>query len=370
MEQGYTIAKMIRGAMGPTPITSLHYTTAAMAQALARVLRECEYDIVQMESPLLASYLPVIRAAEYRPLVICDWHNIESEVMRRYSQHSRNIVRRGYAWLTTRHTSDLERRIVGAVDAHLVVSERDRDWLLGLKSDGRVFVIENGVDTTFYDDEAIKQAYQSWSAADPPPHRASGTRTETPRVGMQRRRLLFVGSMDYHANVDAVVEFARDVWPAIHKQRPELVFTVVGRRPTREVRALGRLPAIEVTGTVADIRPYYHDAIAVVVPLRIGGGTRLKILEAMAAGVPVISSRLGAEGLAVSDREDILLAERADEYYQALAALEDERRRRSLIDRARALVRTHYDWSAIGARLIETHLLLAGSTPPQRSSRR
>ena len=90
--------------------------------------------------------------------------------------------------------------------------------------------------------------------------------------------------MDYHANIDGVVEFAREVWPALRERHAQLVFTIVGRDPAAEVRQLAALPGIEVTGTVPDVRPYYREAVAAIVPLRVGGGSRLKILEAMAAG--------------------------------------------------------------------------------------
>src|SRR5262249_31710007 len=139
-----------------------------------------------------------------------------------------------------------------------------------------------------------------------------------------RKRILFVGSMDYHANVDAVTEFARESWPAIHAKRPDLIFTIVGRSPAREVRALAGAAGIEVTGTVRDVRPYYRDALASIVPLKIGGGSRLKIIEAMAAGTPVISTRLGAEGLAMSDGKTIIFAETSEDFCRAILNLSED----------------------------------------------
>ena len=104
--------------------------------------------------------------------------------------------------------------------------------------------------------------------------------------------------MDYHANIDAVTWFSRTAWPEIAPKHPDLHFTIVGRDPAPAVRALAS-DRIHVTGTVDDVRPFYASAVAAVVPIRSGSGTRLKILEAMAAGVPVISTRLGAEGIEV-----------------------------------------------------------------------
>ena len=118
--------------------------------------------------------------------------------------------------------------------------------------------------------------------------------------------------MDYPANIEAIVRFAHTVWPVVRSQMKDLTLSIVGSCPTATVESLANLPGVEVTGTVPDVRPYYRDALAAVVPLRTGGGTRLKILEAMAAGVPVISSTLGAEGLAVTPDSDILISDPDD----------------------------------------------------------
>src|ERR1041385_4067086 len=124
--------------------------------------------------------------------------------------------------------------------------------------------------------------------------------------------------MDYHANIEGATSIARHVWPMIHERQPTLRFTIVGRNPPAAVNELSSMAGIEVTGSVADVRPYYREALAAVVPLNVGGGSRLKILEAMAAGVPVVSTTLGAEGLDVSDGENILLAETTAQLAQGI----------------------------------------------------
>jgi polysaccharide biosynthesis protein PslH len=135
-----------------------------------------------------------------------------------------------------------------------------------------------------------------------------------------------------------------------------LRFVIVGRSPARSVRALARLPGVAVTGTVEDVRPYYSQALATVVPLRVGSGTRLKILESMAAGVPVVSTRLGAEGLEVTEDRDILLAETAAESLHAVEALAgDAERWHSIAAAGREVARTHYDWPILGEKLFRIH---------------
>jgi sugar transferase (PEP-CTERM/EpsH1 system associated) len=340
-ERGYTTAKLLQGALGRTPLPLLNYTTDSMKRELERVLNEQDFDIVQVESIHLMAYLPIIRTARSRPLTVCDWHNIESELMRRYSECEPNILKRAYAGRTAKLMSQFERRAMSKFDAHTAVSHRDAEQLRTINPDARVFIIENGVDTAYYSDD-----------------RKDSARGEArPAGGLGKpNRIVFVASMDYHANIDGAVSFARDVWPALHERHPELVFTIVGRDPAPEVRTLATGGGIEVTGTVNDVRPFYREAIAAVVPLRVGGGSRLKILEAMAAGVPVVSTALGAEGLDLHNGEDILIADTNEQLAEAIGSLvgnKEDRQRLSVA--GRALVSERYDWSRLGMNLFETY---------------
>ena len=345
-DAGYTFPKILRGVLGRTPLPVLNYTTAAMKQALARTLSAQQFDIVQVESIHLMAYLSILRAAQPRPLVVCDWHNIESELMQRYSERESNAARRAYARKTVRLMSDSETRALQEFDAHVAVSQRDAEKLREINSQARVFVIENGVDTSFYSDEQIEIAYRKAV-----PSGASG----------EKNRIVFVGSMDYHANVDGVVNFAREIWPQVRGRLPGLTFTIVGRDPAPEIRELAAMPGLEVTGTIDDVRPFYREAAAAVVPLKVGGGSRLKILEAMAAGVPVVSTTLGAEGLNVKDGENILIADTDRELLDAIrSVVEDEVLRQRLSAAGRTLVSNHYDWSRLGTNLFEVYQQLLG----------
>jgi glycosyltransferase involved in cell wall biosynthesis len=361
----YTPAKIIRGALGHTPLPVLNYTTSAMKQALTTILEEQDFDVVQVESIHLMAYLPILRAARSRPLVILDWHNIESELIRRYSEREVGRLRRAYAQRTAQQLNYLEARAVTEFDAHLVVSDRDGAKLLEHSKDASVFLIENGVDTAYYSDERIKEAHAAQTIQGGVDSGAESFNHARGRAASVRpNRIVFVASMDYHANVDGAVSFAHEVWPQLHEQRPELIFTIVGRDPAPEVRQLAELPGIEVTGTVEDVRPYYQEAIAAIIPLRVGGGSRLKILEAMAAGVPVVSTTLGAEGLEVLDGENILIANTGPELRAAvMTVVENRERREKLAGNGRALVSARYDWSRLGADLFETYRNLTGNRP-------
>ena len=161
--------------------------------------------------------------------------------------------------------------------------------------------------------------------------------------------------MDYSANVDAVVWFVNNIWPELSHQHPALSFAIVGRDPTPEVRALAG-DRVSVTGTVPDVRPYYAGALAAVVPLRIGSGTRLKILEAMAAGIPVISTRLAAEGLDLADDTHLLIADSASEMIAAVSRLAASPELwRRLSRSGREAVSRSYDWRALTENLYRIH---------------
>lgn len=344
-ERGYTPLKLARGALGRTPVTVLNYTSRAMAAELERLLAAEDFDVVQVESIHLAAYLPLIRAARNSPVLVCDWHNIESDLMRQYGGRAPNPLRSAYARRTASQLRALERRTAREADANVMVSEPDRTRLLALAPGARAHVVENGVDVAYFSDEQMEAAYEDWRG------RRAGGEGEA-----RRYRLLFVGSMDYHANVDGAVSFARNVWPRVFELLPGAVLTIVGRNPTPEVRALSGLPGVEVTGTVDDVRPYYREALASVVPLNVGGGSRLKIYETMAAGVPVVSTRLGAEGVDARDGESIILAETADEFCRALRDLDDAGRRwREMAAAGQRLVSERYDWAILGEQLAGIH---------------
>jgi polysaccharide biosynthesis protein PslH len=328
--KGYTAGRILRGLFSKKwPLPILNYTSDAMMAALETTMRKQEFDLIHLDSIHMAAYVPMLSRAKNLP-VIYDWHNIESEAMRRYSKHSPSVLRARYAAMTAGRLESLEDKILKESYGHLVCSQREREELLRRVPSARIAVIENGVD--------------------------SGAFAETAAAGGERRRIVFVGWMAYHANAEAAIFFARNIWPGISRQFPQWTLTLVGLDPTPVVRALHGSGNIEVTGTVPDVRPYYAEAVAALVPLRVGGGTRLKILEAMAAGVPVISTALGAEGLAVSPGRDLLIADRDEDWLAHLQTLvQNSGMRRELVAAGRALVCERYDWQVLGRTLYETY---------------
>lgn len=334
-DRSYTPDKLLRGLIGPVPIPVLNYSSAAVSRRLSELLEEGAFDAVQVESIHLFQYLGIIRAARNHPPILFDWHNIESRLMWRYAEQENNLAKRIVARRTAQLLERVELRCLRVCDAHSVVSECDKIELLKRHPTAAVHVIPNGVDANFYSNYSTEVGG------------CNGSRSH--------RTLLFVGSMDYHANIDAVGWFVRDIWPSLSREFPELEFTVVGRNPPASIHALAS-SRVRITGTVDDVRPFYSRALALVVPLRVGGGTRLKILESMAAGVPVISTTLGAEGLEANHSEHFLLADSAEEMASAIRfLLEDSVRTSRLIESAKALVAEEYDWMVLRERLFDVY---------------
>jgi sugar transferase (PEP-CTERM/EpsH1 system associated) len=328
---GYSIGNITRGLVAGTALPILNYTTPQMDRALEDLLRRRRFDLVHLGGVHLSEYVERLRTAPDRPMLVCDWHNIESELMDRYSKSVGNPLLRVYAAATAARLRAAEKRLLQLCDMVTVTSDRERRSIESRwPSSCPLRVVENGVDLSAF----------TLQGTVPPEHTHS------------RNKFLFVGSLDYHANIDAVTYFANDIWPRVLRAHPEFRFQIVGRSPAKSVRALAVRPGIEVIGAVADVRPYYRGAFASIVPLRVGGGTRLKILESMAAGTPVISTRLGAEGLEVEDGGHILLADRPDHFLNAITSLRARPQQWAHLARSgQQLVRSRYDWTAIGARL-------------------
>jgi glycosyltransferase involved in cell wall biosynthesis len=325
----YTPAKVLRGLLGRQPLPVVNYTSPEMREAIRGALSGGHFDMIHFDAVQMAAYVPLIQQWLPGARIVFNWHNIESELMRRYAGTAPTIVHRIYGNLTARRLETLERELLKGCFGHLVCSGREQEQLQRIAPEARLAVIENGVD--------------------------AGAFSAIPGGGAARNNLVFVGSMSYHANIDAAVWFTRELWPGIRRRFPQWTLSLVGSNPSPAVQALAG-DGVVVTGTVPSIEPYYGQALAAIVPLRSGAGTRLKILEAMAAGVPVISTTLGAEGLDVAPGENILIADTAADWIAALESIAgNESRWDSIGGRGRALVTSRYDWEILGNQLFETY---------------
>ena len=255
-----------------------------------------------------------------------DWvlfqHNVETMIYRRYADDARNPASRGYFRTQAERLFRYEREVCRKVRHVVAVSEADAAVFRKEFGASRVSAIPTGVDLEYFTPPA---------------------RTET------GADLVFVGAMDYQANIQGVGYFVGEILPRIRQRKPGCSLAVVGRSPVPAVRDLAqRDPLITVTGTVPDIRPYLLGAKAAIVPLRIGGGTRLKIYEAMAARTPVVSTTIGAEGLEVRDGENIYLADTPEAFaMRCVELLESPAERDRLSAAARRMVAERFSWESV-----------------------
>jgi polysaccharide biosynthesis protein PslH len=308
----------------PLPYAVAKYRSREYAARLNALLSEGRFDVVVCDFLFPAVNLP--RRLPCAAVIFT--HNVESEIWRRHAETKQGIAGRFLYAMQYRRMLRAEERALGRFDGILAVSDADRDTLARLYPGavrGPVHVVPTGVDTAFF----------SPGASDP-----------------ASRNLVFTGSMDWLPNEDAMVFFCREVLPLIRAEEPDVTLSIVGRAPTPAVKRLAEEAGVSVTGRVDDVRPYMKEAAVYVVPLRIGGGTRLKIFEAMAMGKAVVSTTVGAEGLPVTSGEHVMLADDPRGFCRAVVRLlRDADRRRQLERAARALVVERHDWSAVAGEL-------------------
>lgn len=274
-------------------------------------------DVVVADFLCGAVNLPETRGV---PVVLFE-HNVEHLIWKRLADVERVWWRRLLLEIEWRKLRRCEACALRDARLTVAVSEDDRRRLKALVPDANITAVPTGVDTTYFTPERN----------DPVPG-----------------RLAFSGSMDWYPNEDAMTYWANVLLPRVRRRAPNVTLTIVGRNPSPTIKALGQVSGIHVTGTVDDVRPYLREASLYVVPLRVGGGTRLKIFEALAMGKPVLSTTVGAEGLGARPGRDLEIADGDAAFAGAVVALLDDAQKRAALGRAgRSLVEAHYAWPAV-----------------------
>jgi glycosyltransferase involved in cell wall biosynthesis len=312
--------------------------SAQFRAALAVTLERVRPDVVEVEGIELAQYLfqaAQERAGQARPLLVYDDHNAEYVLQQRAFEtdvrQPRRWIGAAYSFVQWQRLRGYERRACRAADRVVAVSETDAEALRRLVTGLEPVVVPNGVDMAYYT-EAV------------PPLEAG--------KGPGQGDLVFTAKMDFRPNVDAVLWFAQEVLPLIRRESPETRFWVVGRDPHPRLEPLANDPAVVLTGWVEDVRPYIAGAGLYAIPLRIGGGTRLKVLEAMAMGKAIVSTSLGCEGFDLVPDQDLVIADTPADFCAAvLTLLKDAQRRARLGRAARRFAGSRYDWRMIVPRL-------------------
>lgn len=313
----YSLFDISKGLVTAQPFSVLNYYEGSMRGKIDAVLEKNHYDFIQVEDIVMAQYLPVDHGKGAR---ILDMHNIESMLMNRYARNENNVLKKAYAYLTAYKLRKYEEDISNVFDVSLVCSERDRERLLQYGTGNRVEVIPNGVDCAYY---------------------------ESGDGEAEIKTLVFVGSMDYHANITGICHFVSAIFPLVSREDPNIQLRIVGKNPNRRVRELSNEQII-VTGEVEDVRTYLGMAHIVIVPLLVGGGTRLKILEAMAMSKAIVSTSIACEGIEAKNGENIMIADDDMSFSEIISSLlRDAEKRSALGSNAREFVEKNYDWPII-----------------------
>jgi glycosyltransferase involved in cell wall biosynthesis len=306
----------------------LRFTLPALQRSLDRILCGKRFDVVNLEFPYLGHYdLRKAPPGKKPPALVVDSHEIAHDLARQFARAGGSVGRRLYAGANWRKLRREELGTYRDADGVYVCSAADQQRLLYEAPGVRTTVVPNAADVDFYQPRS----------ADPPP---------------DGRTVVYFGLLSTVPNIDAVIHFVQDVWPRIAEARPDARFKIIGGRPPPSLLALAG-PQVELTGFVPDLRPHLAAAAAVVVPLRLGGGTRLKIVEAMAMAKAIVSTKLGAEGIDAVPGRDILIEDQPAAFADAVLRLLAEPGLAARIGQsARQLAVDRYSWSG-AARTLE-----------------
>lgn len=312
------------GAIYPRPFSVLAHASRRLAARMAEISSSGRTDIAHLDTIALAPYRERCGTV---PVVLAH-HNVESQLMARRAEYETSAPARFYIRSQAKRLERYERAQAPRFPLNIAVSEADAANLRRLAPTARVAVVPNGVDTEYF--------------------------TARPATG--EPCLVYTGGMNMFANRDAVEWFLEAIWPEVKRAVPGARFFAIGQQPSERVLALARTDgAIEAPGFVDDVRPWVARSAVYVVPLRVGGGTRLKMLDAMAQGKAIVTTPLGAEGIEGVDGEHFILADGARAFTAAvIALLRDPERRERLGRAARARACERYAWPILG-RELATH---------------
>lgn len=304
-----------------TPLTTPMFYSGAMKKALQKKVLGEDFDLIYIFSSSMAPYALDIEAVPK----IMDFIDVDSEKWRDYAGRSKGARR----WIYSREARCLrryEREIEAACRASVLTTSDEVSLFKSFSPEARVFSVGNGVDLKANVDAEI---------------------------AVRKEKMVFVGVMDYTPNIDAVTWFARDIFPRILRERPDAEFFIVGKNPGREINILAaEIRGVHVTGHVDNVRSFVASSRVVVAPLRIARGIQNKVLEAMAAGVPVVATTPAVKGIEAKAGVDFLLADDSRQFAgNVLRLLDDEALNRKISSNARKLVEEKYDWKSKVAEL-------------------
>ncbi len=314
-------ARLACSLCSPLPYSVWSHRSRALQSHLCQLLSTRHFDLVHCE---WTPYLESLRHHAELPVVVSA-HNIESQIWQRYHETEGPGLTRWFIGRQWKRFQHFERWAFSRADQVIFVSEGDADLARQSFHAQRATVVANGVDT-----DAFQPTYSNRDA----------------------NELLIMGSLDWRPNIDGIEQFLKLVFPRLRREHPELRLAIIGRSPNTGWAAwVSSIPGVRLHANIPDVRPYLEKAGCLVVPLRIGGGSRLKILEAAASGLPVVSTRIGAEGLRFESEKHYLVSDNIEEIGKAIG--QQVRSPEAARDRAiaaRELVENHYSWDTLANR--------------------
>ena len=314
---GRFAAALLRSWLSPYPVDLWKCRVPALRRQVAETLA-AGIDVCVADFLVAAANVPPDAVT---PTLLFE-HNVEYMIWKRLHDVETRAWRRALLAAEWRRMRRYEARACRQARLTVAVSEADRALLAANAPGADIRAIPTGVDASYF--------------------HPNGTAEKS-------ARLVFTGSMDWYPNEDAIIHFMDAILPRLRRRVPGLTIAVVGRNPSDRLKTLGAAKGVQITGTVDDVRPYVAEAAVYVVPLRIGGGTRLKIFEALAMGKAVVSTSVGAEGLPMTPGQHFLQADSPEDFAKAcLALLEDVPRRRAIGEAGRRLVEARYSWAQVG----------------------
>ncbi len=323
--------------VSPRPDIAHRLSSPLFAQKLRSLLEAVQPDVVQVEGLEMAYYGLWARQVGSKDfLLVYDAHNAEYLLQQRIFEMDARRPQRWlgalYSFIQWRKLCPYEALVCRQAQRVITCASADADALSHLVPGLKTVILPNGVDTEYYRPDIV-----------------------TP-LPLGSQALVFTGKMDFRPNVDAVLWFSTKVLPIIRQASPDVHFYIVGKNPHPRLTSLRDMPGITITGFVEDVRPYIAAAAVYVVPLFTGGGTRLKVLEAMAMNKAIVSTTLGCEGIHVVPGQDVVLADEPHDFAsQVLALLQDEARREQLGRAARTFVERYFDWNTVAASLEQAY---------------
>jgi glycosyltransferase involved in cell wall biosynthesis len=318
---------LMRNAIVGIPTELIFHQSKELAYKINLLTSSIDFDVVQIEHSYMAPYLNALPSdASCKRILV--FRNVVFDQYDRIFRVDWRPIKKLRALIFSAMMRRWEPTYAQCFDRCIALSNADRSLLLEANPDLKIDIVPNGTDTQFHQPLALPKNLSS---------------------------LLFVGSMSYTANVDAVIYFCQDILPLIREKVNHVDVWIVGKDPLPEVKRLNG-NGIRVTGRVEDVVPYYQQSTISVVPLRAGSGTRLKILEAMALGRPVVSTSLGCEGLDVEDGKHLLIADTPEQFAESTARLlNDQDLYQQVRSNARELVENYYDWDVIARKLVDIY---------------